>query len=213
MKFLYFILYTILVIPTAFGQSSLPTPPPQNSVTTSGNAMPVKTLGAVFSDLEKQIIRDTLEAVNQKVNPSADNATSGTSKQSPVKSDTSSSMRSGKSNDDDDETHERRNHSKAKGRSKHKKGHKNKSRGKGSGKGMPPGLAKRDKLPPGLQKQLERNGTLPPGLQKRKLPDTIEEKLAPPQEGTERVIVNQDVVLIDKATNTVLDIIKGVLNK
>ncbi len=33
--------------------------------------------------------------------------------------------------------------------------------------GLPPGLAKRGQLPPGLQKQLRRNGTLPPGLQKQ----------------------------------------------
>src|SRR5574341_1561384 len=41
-------------------------------------------------------------------------------------------------------------------------------KGKGKGKkGLPPGLAKRERLPPGLQKQLRRNGTLPPGLQKK----------------------------------------------
>ena len=33
--------------------------------------------------------------------------------------------------------------------------------------GLPPGLAKRGDLPPGLEKQLRRNGTLPPGLQKK----------------------------------------------
>src|SRR5215475_5454143 len=32
---------------------------------------------------------------------------------------------------------------------------------------LPPGLAKKDRLPPGLERQLMRNGTLPPGLQKR----------------------------------------------
>ena|SRR5712692_840106 len=35
---------------------------------------------------------------------------------------------------------------------------------------LPPGLAKRDRLPPGLERQLQRNGTLPPGLQKRAQP-------------------------------------------
>jgi hypothetical protein len=35
---------------------------------------------------------------------------------------------------------------------------------------LPPGLAKRDRLPPGLERQLRRNGTLPPGLQKRVQP-------------------------------------------
>src|SRR5579859_4162240 len=32
---------------------------------------------------------------------------------------------------------------------------------------LPPGLAKKDRLPPGLERQLEQRGTLPPGLQKR----------------------------------------------
>ena len=41
-------------------------------------------------------------------------------------------------------------------------------RSSGPSKGLPPGLAKRGgKLPPGLQKHLDKNGTLPPGLQKR----------------------------------------------
>jgi len=35
---------------------------------------------------------------------------------------------------------------------------------------LPPGLAKKDQLPPGLEKQLVRRGTLPPGLQKRLQP-------------------------------------------
>src|SRR5689334_8900928 len=35
---------------------------------------------------------------------------------------------------------------------------------------LPPGLAKRQSLPPGLQKQLVERGTLPPGLQKRLVP-------------------------------------------
>src|SRR5690606_37311777 len=45
--------------------------------------------------------------------------------------------------------------------------------GKGKKKGnksLPPGLAKRDELPPGLAKQLARNGHLPPGLERRNLP-------------------------------------------
>src|SRR5438094_10337706 len=32
---------------------------------------------------------------------------------------------------------------------------------------LPPGLAKRDRLPPGLERQLVVRGTLPPGLQKK----------------------------------------------
>ena len=33
--------------------------------------------------------------------------------------------------------------------------------------GLPPGLAKRGQLPPGLQKHLWKHGSLPPGLQKK----------------------------------------------
>ena len=42
-------------------------------------------------------------------------------------------------------------------------------------KGLPPGLAKKDHLPSGLQKHLARNGQLPPGLQKKlqRLPPTL----------------------------------------
>src|SRR5207302_1565893 len=35
---------------------------------------------------------------------------------------------------------------------------------------LPPGLAKKNHLPPGLERQLQRNGTLPPGLQRRVQP-------------------------------------------
>ncbi len=33
--------------------------------------------------------------------------------------------------------------------------------------GLPPGLAKRERLPAGLERQLEKNGSLPPGLEKQ----------------------------------------------
>jgi len=86
--------------------------------------------------------------------------------------------------------------------------HGNKGAGKGKNKGMPPGLAKRGgNLPPGLAK---RGGELPPGLAKR-LPSDLEREL-PPRPGTyRRVIVDNDIVLIDAATNKVLDILEDVL--
>ena len=83
---------------------------------------------------------------------------------------------------------------------------------KGKSKNLPPGLAKKDKLPPGLQKQVEKGGSLPPGLAKRRLPSDLEARLGDPTIGTERVIVDTDVVLIEKGTEIVLDVIKGVLS-
>jgi len=46
---------------------------------------------------------------------------------------------------------------------------------------LPPGLAKKDRLPPGLEKQLVRRGTLPPGLQKRlqPCPEELERRQRP----------------------------------
>jgi hypothetical protein len=79
-------------------------------------------------------------------------------------------------------------------------------------KGMPPGLAKKKDLPPGLERQLERNGKLPPGLEKRRLPGDLEHRLPRRDRRYERVIVDNDVVLIETATNIVLDILVDVLN-
>lgn len=83
----------------------------------------------------------------------------------------------------------------------------------GSARQMPPGLAKRDELPPGLDRQLTERGTLPPGLAKRDLPADLAGRL--PRRGgkTERVIVDDDIVLIDKATERVLDVIGDVVRE
>ena len=91
-----------------------------------------------------------------------------------------------------------------------KAGKTGKGAGKGGRNGLPPGLAKRDSLPPGLQKLLDRNGRLPPGLDRRALPEDLEKRL-PARTDTERVIVDNDVVLIEKGTDLVLDVIRDVV--
>ena len=89
-------------------------------------------------------------------------------------------------------------------------------RGKpGKGKGLPPGLAKRGgNLPPGLQKQMEKNGQLPPGLQKRlqPLPIDLDRRLPRLPDYWERVIVERDVILLDRRSNRILDIIEDVID-
>lgn len=82
---------------------------------------------------------------------------------------------------------------------------------KSSGQGLPPGLAQREQLPPGLQKQIQRNGTLPPGLAKRELPPDLMSRLPRRPEGQGYRVVGDDVVLIDTATRVILDVVKGVL--
>jgi hypothetical protein len=83
--------------------------------------------------------------------------------------------------------------------------------GKGKSKkkhgNLPPGLAKKGTLPPGLAKQLARNGTLPPGLAKRALPDDLLVQLQPRPAGYELVLVDDRVMLIQAATNLILDVL------
>lgn len=80
-------------------------------------------------------------------------------------------------------------------------------------KGLPPGLAKKGKLPPGLQKHLDKTGKLPPGLQKRlePLPRDLEARLPLLPEYWERVILQEHVVLVDRRTQRILDIIENVI--
>ncbi|MBL4613440.1 MAG: hypothetical protein JKY27_00995 [Magnetovibrio sp.] len=112
-----------------------------------------------------------------------------------------------KSDDDDD-----LNDDGDRGKGKKNKGQgKAKNKGKGKSKGLPSGLAKRDSLPPGLQKQLEKNGRLPKGLAKRDLPDDLSAKLPQRSNDQEVSVVEDDVVLIDKATGVILDVLKDVM--
>jgi hypothetical protein len=78
-------------------------------------------------------------------------------------------------------------------------------------RGLPPGLAKRDSLPPGLAKQLRERGRLPPGLQKRLTP-------VPPGWGSPypalprhhvRYFSGRDLVIVDTRTNRVVSIVRN----
>jgi hypothetical protein len=83
-------------------------------------------------------------------------------------------------------------------------------RGKG-GQAMPPGLAKRDELPPGMQKRVEKRGTLPPGIAKKALPSDLNRLLPRPAYGTERIIIDTDVLLVQIGTGLVIDILVDAL--
>lgn len=77
--------------------------------------------------------------------------------------------------------------------------------------GLPPGLAKRGELPPGLQKQLRRNGTLPPGLQKKVSPFpadlTGQLRPLPAACDCDRVFLDGKALIIARATRAILDVI------
>jgi hypothetical protein len=55
----------------------------------------------------------------------------------------------------------------------------------------PRGFAKRDQLPPGLERQLRVRGTLPPGLRKKlsPCPEELEGRLPPPPRGCAHVVI------------------------
>jgi hypothetical protein len=84
----------------------------------------------------------------------------------------------------------------------------------GNSSNLPPGLAKRHgNLPPGLQKHLERDGTLPPGLQKRvqPFPDDLEVRLPRLPPVYRRVVLGADIIILDRRTQKIMDIVHDIL--
>ena len=76
-----------------------------------------------------------------------------------------------------------------------------------SHKRMPRGLAKREHLPPGLVKR----DRLPHGLQGRGLPSDLERQLHVLPGGYVRLIIGNDLVLMNRTTREVMDIYRDVL--
>ena len=78
---------------------------------------------------------------------------------------------------------------------------------------LPPGLAKRDELPPGLQMQLQRFGRLPPGLDKCDLAPDLLGQLPARNPRHKLIAVGNDVLLVDLATRVILDVLHGALTQ
>ncbi len=64
-------------------------------------------------------------------------------------------------------------------------------------------------LPPGIAKNLARGKALPPGIAKRALPSGLLTRL-PSYPGHEVIIVDRDVILVDIATQVIVDILTRV---
>jgi hypothetical protein len=85
---------------------------------------------------------------------------------------------------------------------------------RGRNSNLPPGLAKRGgNLPPGLQKHLQKNGTLPPGLQKRltPFPEDVDRRLSPLPSIYRRGTIGEVVVIVDRRTQRIIDVINDIL--
>ena len=77
---------------------------------------------------------------------------------------------------------------------------------------LPPGLAKRESLPPGLSKQLRERGQLPPGLQKRltAVPPALGSRLPAMPSHYRRYFAGRDLIYVDNRTNRIVSIIRDV---
>ncbi len=79
---------------------------------------------------------------------------------------------------------------------------------------MPPGLATRDRLPPGLERQLVVRGTLPPGLRAKMqpCPQEVEAFLPPPPPNYAHVVIGGNLVLLNRANFQIVDVFHFQLN-
>jgi hypothetical protein len=83
-----------------------------------------------------------------------------------------------------------------------------KNKNKQKHKDIPPGIAKKGTLPPGIYKQLVRNGQIPPEAHYRPLPPDLIVQLPPIAPAYRFVIADDRVMLIQAATNVIMDVLQ-----
>ena len=72
---------------------------------------------------------------------------------------------------------------------------------------LPPGLAKKGKIPPGHRKKMIKNHAMPAGLQYRALPWELHRRLSVLPREYVRVKVGSDIVLFNQFTGIVVDVL------
>lgn len=79
--------------------------------------------------------------------------------------------------------------------------------------GLPPGLAKRESLPPGLRRQLVERGELPPGLQRHlvDVPTPWVGRMPAIPDYYRRYFAGDDLIVVDTRTNRIVAIVRDVL--
>ena len=78
--------------------------------------------------------------------------------------------------------------------------------GMGGGRGRSAGG-----LPPGIARNLERGKRMPPGIAKQYLPTGLREALPEPRDGYERLVMAGKVLLVEAATQIIVDVISDVI--
>ncbi len=73
---------------------------------------------------------------------------------------------------------------------------------------LPPGLAKKGKIPPGHAFKIQRHQGLPPDAAWEHLPADVERRLSRLPEGYVRIVIGTDVAILHTRTQVVLDVIE-----
>lgn len=76
---------------------------------------------------------------------------------------------------------------------------------------LPPGLAKKGKLPPGHAKRWGPRESLPPGLTYRHLPPELERRLSRLPEGYARVIIETDIYIVNTRSRVIFDLFQDIV--
>jgi hypothetical protein len=74
---------------------------------------------------------------------------------------------------------------------------------------LPPGLAKKGKVPPGHAYKLRRQEGIPPGVTWEYLPPEVERRLSRLPEGYAHIVIGSDVAILNSRTRVVLDVVGG----
>lgn len=74
---------------------------------------------------------------------------------------------------------------------------------------LPPGLAKKGKIPPGHAFKMRRNDGIPRDVMWENLPPDVERRLSRLPEGYARIVIGADVAIMNTRTRVVVDLLEG----
>ncbi len=77
-------------------------------------------------------------------------------------------------------------------------------------RGLPPGLAKKGKIPPGHAYKMQRQHPLPPDVRWSYLPPDVERRLSRLPDGYARVLIGADIAILHTRTRVVVDLLDNI---
>ncbi|HMM47957.1 MAG TPA: hypothetical protein PKC12_08250 [Thiobacillaceae bacterium] len=76
-------------------------------------------------------------------------------------------------------------------------------------RGLPPGLAKKGKVPPGHAYKMQRHRSIPADVRWERLPGDVERRLSRLPSGYARVAIGADVAIMNTRTRVVVDLLEN----